>query len=202
MQSPVIRRAGKVTWAVLLLCVLATLLTKSGDSPLIRYFLFEWSLITHGEVWRLISPVFVHFTLMNSAILHLLFNGVIWLNFAGAIERTEGSKRLAGIFFLSALVSNACAYWAYGPFFGGLSGVVYALVGYLWARSRSLAQYRPLMPMPTFIAFGIFLLAGYTGWLGPIANAAHLGGVITGVIYALGVNVLSRPPDWRSSPDQ
>ncbi len=192
-KSPVLRRAGPVTWTVLLLCIVATLLTKAGGGSLTVKFLFYPPLIKQGEVWRIITPVFLHFKMMGSPVMHLLFNGVIWLNMAGQIEQLEKRYRIILLFFITAILSNIAAYFTYGFSFGGLSGVVYGLIGYLWMAGRKSSAYQRTMPKQMFIVFLAFMLIGYTGVFGAVANNAHTAGLIAGAAYAFLL-----PPRFKS----
>ncbi|SUO94362.1 rhomboid family intramembrane serine protease [Suttonella ornithocola] len=185
MNSPVLQRAGIVTWGVLALCVGFTLLTGAGSRPITVQFLFYPPLIYQGEIWRILTPAFLHFDMLGSPFLHLLFNGVIWLNFASAIECDEGRFRLLFLFIVSAILSNCVAYMIYGPGFGGLSGVVFALIGYLWWQGRSNPILAMVMPKQMFLAFLGFLLIGFTGLFGNMANMAHLAGLIIGIGFAM-----------------
>lgn len=190
-QSPVLRRAGWVTWSVSLACFLFTLLTQAGTMPNTAWFLFDWQAIMDGQMWRLLTPTFLHFTVMDSPIVHLLFNVIIWLNFAGYIEQVEGHKRLLLLFLMTAVVSNGVAYLFYAEHFGGLSGVVFALIGYLRWRGRYLPIYQSIMPDSMFWVFVVFVLVGFTGLLGNMANMAHIGGLIAGLVIAWIVNINS-----------
>ena len=86
---------------------------------------------TFVQFWRFLSPVFLHFSH-----LHIGFNLVAWWVLASATERYWGSKTLVTIFLWLALVSNVCQYLAADERFGGLSGVVYGMFGFLWAYSK------------------------------------------------------------------
>ena len=83
--------------------------------------------------------------------------------------------------------------------FGGMSGVIYGLLGYSWLWSRITGD--PLLRLPTG------LLGFMVGWLllcmsgvvealgfGAIANAAHAAGLAVGMALGLGAGLLySRP---------
>ena len=143
--------------------------------------------IEHGEVWRLVTPIFLHFN-----ILHIVFNVLALSTLGTMIEIRRGSLRLALMILLLAIASN------FGEFmyqeqanpggthlFGGISGVVCGLFGYVWMKGL----YEPEQGMilhPNSVTFGLLWIAMcMTGVLGPIANAAHVVGLIMGV--ALGV---------------
>ncbi|HAG62184.1 MAG TPA: hypothetical protein DCL40_04700, partial [Coxiellaceae bacterium] len=130
--------------------------------------------------WRLFSPMFLHMSL-----LHLLFN-LYWLYDMGSLIEVKESRWFYVLLLLAtALVSHLSQWLLVGPAFGGLSGVVYGLFGYLWFLSR----YRPWSGyyMRSDIAYWLlgWMVLGFVGVLGPVANWAHLGGLIAGVMLAL-----------------
>ena len=72
-----------------------------------------------------------------------------------------------------------------GPNFGGLSGVVYGLLGYGWIY-RALNPKQPPLVSNAIIGFMlIWLILGFADML-PVgmANWAHLGGLLSGMAYA------------------
>lgn len=136
--------------------------------------------IRRGEVWRLVTPIFMHYGLM-----HILFNMMLLLRLGGLIEVRRGTWMLLFLVLASAIPSNLLQYWWSGPLFGGMSGVVYALFGYVWMKGKT----QPgggleLHPDMVFILIA-WLFISMTGWVGPIANAAHVGGLLVGM--AIGV---------------
>lgn len=148
------------------------------------------SQIREGEVWRLFTPMFLHFSLP-----HILFN-MMWLYELGMmIEFRRGSGRFLVLVLLLAALSNLCQYYwglsrmsqsGMAPMeFGGMSGVIYGLMGYVWVKSR----YYPLLAMrlsPNTVLFAvIFLVLCMLDFMGPIANAAHVSGLIAGLILGL-----------------
>ena len=108
------------------------------------------------------------------------------------IEIRRGSLRLAAMILILAVTSNFGEF-VYGEkiepgephSFGGISGVVCGLFGYVWMKGL----YEPEQGMilhPNSVSFGLLWVAlCMTGMFGPIANAAHVVGLIMGV--ALGV---------------
>ena len=104
----------------------------------------------------------------------------------GQIERHSGSAKLVQIFLLSSLVSGFGQFWLDGPNFGGLSGVVYALLGYIWWMGW-LAPQRGLVIARSYVVFMlVWLVIGFVEPMGmSIANMAHLFGLISGCVIAL-----------------
>lgn len=197
MKSPVIARAGMVTRTVLTICIALTLWTDFGDNRArLLPWLYVWPAITDGDIWRIWTPAFLHFSAWGSPVFHILFNGMWWLMLGGLVESTRGGFRLALFFLISAGLSNVAAYSAYGPFFGGLSGVVYALAGYVWLGGFVRRDYRAAVPHALMAFFTGFMLLGWTGLLGNMADFAHLGGLLTGM--ALAVPLLLRDRERQS----
>jgi GlpG protein len=173
-----LQRFGWATLLILALCVLVYLSQFVVGDSLYRALLFPVQL---GRLvdspWRLITPALLHFS-----ILHITFNLIWWLDLGGAIERLQSSWRLLGLALVVAAVSNLAQFLASGPLFGGLSGVVYGLLGYVWLWGR----WRPGegLSVSTSIALLMvgWLLLCWTGLLGPVANIAHLAGLATGLL--------------------
>lgn len=145
--------------------------------------------IRSGEVWRLVTPIFIHF-----GPAHILFNMLALLAFGQRIEMVRGRGRFLALVLLSAVASNVGQYLAKGGMFGGMSGVIFALGGYLWIKgqvapgqglgldSRN-AQYM-------FIWFLVGVLAPLanpegTGFPYNMANFAHGIGLLAGLVLGL-----------------
>jgi GlpG protein len=132
--------------------------------------------IRHGQVWRLFTPMFLHF-----GILHLLFN-MLWLRDLGSmIEARKSPWMLLILTFVLAAVSNVAQYLYSGPNFGGMSGVVYGLFGYIWMQGRFNPAFRlALHPQIVTMMIAWFFLC-LTGFVGPVANVAHGVGAGVGI---------------------
>ncbi|OGV60175.1 MAG: hypothetical protein A2283_19615 [Lentisphaerae bacterium RIFOXYA12_FULL_48_11] len=130
-----------------------------------------------GEIWRLFTPIFLHF-----GPLHLLFN-MLWLKDLGtAIEKRHSSLVLAILIMAIASASNLAQYLVRGPSFGGMSGVVYGLFGYIWMQSRyniSSGFHLDKQIVIMMIAWFVLCLSGLAG---PIANTAHGVGLLSGMV--------------------
>lgn len=186
-------RSGVFTLSIALICVVIYGLLLSIGQAVFDALSYPTDIKHTHEYWRLISPVFLHFSAM-----HLIFNLIWWWDLGGLIERTQSKMQLFGVFLATALLSNLGQSLAFGNAnnFGGLSGVVYGLLGYVWL--YPLANPRVGFRLNTAIV--IFMIAwlaiGYSGILdnvlGKMANDAHLIGLLTGVILGCAFGVLHR----------
>jgi GlpG protein len=158
---------------------------RTGDSAKIkevyesvsRPFPSNLSAIRHGQVWRLVTPIFVHLSLM-----HLLFN-MYWLFLLGGmIEDRYGALWLLALVLITAVISNLTQYYWAGPMFGGMSGVNYALFGYIWMKSKFDPAAGLYIGQRDVFLMLLWFAACFTGWLGPVANGAHAGGLISGAV--------------------
>ncbi|MGQ0637288.1 MAG: rhomboid family intramembrane serine protease [Planctomycetaceae bacterium] len=142
--------------------------------------------IRRGEIWRLVTPIFIHFGPM-----HLLFNMLAAHSLLGVVEMRYGSMRLALLVVLLAVISNVSQYLWSGPTFGGMSGVVFGVFGFAWMKSRFDPTSGIYIDPGSVTMMLFFLVLCMTGYLGPIANTAHLTGLLAGVALALA------PIFWR-----
>jgi GlpG protein len=148
--------------------------------------------ILRGQVWRAFTPMFLHF-----GVLHILFN-MMWVWQLGrVIEAMKGSLFFLLLVLGVALVSNnAQALWdqyvAGMRGFGGMSGVVAGLFGYAWMKSR-FQPYQGLRIPDQMVGLMLgWLVICSLGWVGPIANAAHWGGLIAGMVMGFFPTLLNR----------
>jgi len=147
---------------------------RSGFDILYRAGLVE---IRHGQLWRLVTPIFIHFDF-----LHIFFN-LFWLqDLGGMIEARLGTVRLGRLVFVIAALSNVAEFLWSGPYFGGMSGVVYGLLAYIWMKSRlDPASGIVLHPWTVGMA-GIWFLLCLAGVV-RAANAAHTVGLVVGTAW-------------------
>lgn len=159
----------------------------AGDGAA-RFIPHDFTEIRHGQVWRLITPVLIHFDVG-----HLVLNMFGLLFFGGQIEAHRGSLRFGLLVLLLAIPSNVAEFADNGnPLFGGMSGVVFGLFGYVWMKS---IYDRPsglfvnpgtvvimLMFLILCVLGGIPAFESSFGQLFPsIANTAHITGLGLGI---------------------
>jgi GlpG protein len=152
--------------------------------------------VRSGEVWRLITPIFLHFSPW-----HLLFNMSLFYSIGGQIEGRRGELRFASLVLASAALSNFGQFYvpslmnplrAYVPF-GGMSGVVYALFGYVWTKSKYEPTAELYIHQNTVVLMLAWLVACSLGFIDGVANWAH------GVGLAVGMAIGIAPHAWRKS---
>ncbi len=128
-----------------------------------------------GQLWRLVTPIFVHYSFM-----HIFFN-MWWLFDLGRIiEIRQSSLRLLVLVLAIAVISNAGQAFISSAGFGGMSGVVYGLLGYLWSKGRYQPELGFGISQQTMTIMLVWLVLGFTGLLGPVANGCHLFGLASG----------------------
>lgn len=146
----------------------------------------SWSeAMARGELWRLLTPAFLHFSAF-----HILFNGLWIWELGRRLEAVLGVGHYLLFFGGTAIAANL-AQFASGPsVFGGMSGVVYALIGFIWMRQK-FSPHPMLAVPPGIIGFMlVWLVICFTGIVdrfigGSIANGAHFGGLLAGMAWGI-----------------
>ena len=152
----------------------------------ISMFDFDQTFWIDNQWWRLITPIFIHFSFA-----HLAFN-CLWIFILGEkIENTDGSLIFILLVIFSAILSNCLQYfWTETSLFGGLSGVIYGLIGFCMIVEFDSQYDRYKLPPALYLFMIVWLLLGFAGILdlfgfGSVANFAHLGGLISGILFAM-----------------
>ena len=184
---------GPLTLVLIIACVVVFFLTKFGHEPERTLYLFltnweeagryiQWQQdfpeIRHGEIWRLFTPMLIHFSF-----LHIFFN-MLWLRDLGSmIEARRGSILFAVLVLVVAAVSNVAQYFWHGPIFGGMSGVVYGLLGYVWMQGRFNPASGLFLHPTTVMMMLIWFVLCLVGIIPNVANATHAAGLALGVAW-------------------
>ncbi|PAU55960.1 rhomboid family intramembrane serine protease [Pseudomonas indica] len=201
-------RGKPVTVAVLGLTLIVAALTFVGDNAAaIRWFTFQdfridggylyfstlGDSLAAGQWWRLLTPMLLHF-----GFLHLAMNSMWYWELGRRIEAHQGSLALLGLTLVFGLVSNFAQYLHAGPsLFGGLSGVLYGLLGHCWLYQKLAPNPAYRLPPGVVVLMLVWLVVCMTGvfeWLGiaAIANAAHVGGLVVGCLTGVAGGALAR----------
>jgi len=180
---------GPLTFAMIVVSVAVFFLSKFGthNERIMGLFMTDWSSgqpdltlpeIRHGEVWRLFTPIFIHLSP-----LHILFN-MLWLRDLGSmIEGRQSSLHLLILTLVIAGCSNLAQCYTSGPVFGGMSGVVYGLLGYIWMRGKFDPASGLYVHPSTVWMMIIWFFACLIGIIPHVANAAHAAGLVIGMAW-------------------
>ncbi|WP_100754039.1 rhomboid family intramembrane serine protease GlpG [Vibrio salilacus] len=181
MLAMIKAKAGPVTLSVMMMCIVIFGLQQFGSGQGVFNALHFPAFSTQQwQLWRWVSHALLHFSIM-----HIAFNLLWWWQLGGDIEQRLGSAKLLQLLVISAALSGAGQYWIEGANFGGLSGVVYALVGYLWMLGYKAPQLGLNLPKPVIGFMLAWLVLGFVQPFMAIANTAHLAGLISGVLLGL-----------------
>lgn len=191
-------KAGPVTKGLIFVSIVVAVITGLGSDrgTFFQSLLFEswavvdgslvptgWQAILSGQFWRIFTPMFLHFDPF-----HILFNMYMLYHFGTQVEsRIPTWKYLVLVLAMSACANIGQVAWndvtqSHAPF-GGMSGVVYGLFGFIWIKSIFEPQERYFMPQQTVIILGIWMLLGVFDVISHIANGAHVVGFISGCAF-------------------
>ena len=197
-----------------------------------NYFALSLAGLEHGYVWQLLT-----FQFMHAGWMHILFNSLAIYFFGRPVEAALGRRHFLTLYLASGviggLVQMLFAYWL--PSFGsavvgasaGAMGLIAAFAVLHWTERFSLLIYFIPVSMTGKMLFVVSLALACLGLLTPnssIANAAHLGGILTGAFYvrlfiqgqwsgwrfpvrraaprAYAVKRAGKGPFWRSGADE
>ncbi|MCO6453733.1 MAG: rhomboid family intramembrane serine protease [Pirellulaceae bacterium] len=214
-NRPTTRRCPLV-WVLIGLSVLVSLSTNFGTQiePVQRYLNFckvedagggsyrypvdGFTQVRQGQLWRTVTPIFLHFGLM-----HLIFNMLVLYYLGSQIEDRVGTVRFGLLVLTIAVLSNVGQYAVErSPLFGGMSGVGYGLFGYVWMKTlHDPGSGMYISPLNVMLMLGFFVLCVLRefppldevlgSFLPRVANTAH------GVGLALGAAWGYLPLWWR-----
>jgi GlpG protein len=181
---------GPLTFVLIVVSVVVCLLSRLGDDPrpILGLFITDFTRynpfgprlpeVLHGQVWRLITPIFIHF-----GVLHILFN-MLWLRDLGSmIEGRQSWRMLAVLVLVVAVCSNLAQFFYAGPVFGGMSGVVYGLLGYIWMRGKFDPGSGLYLHPSTVTMMIIWFFACFTPFIPHVANGTHAAGLVIGLAW-------------------
>ena len=144
--------------------------------------------VESGQVWRLVTPIFLHANL-----LHIGFNLYILARFGRLVEAGLGWWRFGLTVLTIAVLSNLAEYWVNlgvgdgpvfelrsSPLFGGMSGVDLGLFGLVWVRGKYDRRWADLLHPRTVVIFLGFYALCLVGLVGGVANTAHTAGLLVG----------------------
>jgi GlpG protein len=154
-----------------------------------------------GELWRLVSPIFLHFSFW-----HLLFNLVMLYDLGRQVEQRRGAVRYLLLVLVIAIASNVAQFYlgagvwhiGTGAFsvtpsgnFGGMSGVLYGLFGYIWVKTRCEPELGFELSSLTIACMVAWLCLCLLEVIPvPVANVCHGAGLFMGLLLGYVTYVL------------
>lgn len=182
MLFPLFFDVSSITTLVEIICIAVYVLSLIDDSLVIQYLALGkaeiFSSIT--DYYKLLTPTFVHFSFI-----HITFNLVMFEAMARPIERTFGKVKFFSLFISVALLSNVvqyCFMTDMNGYFGGLSGVVYGVIGYSGVLSRR-KDLPPSFNIPPGLLTVSVIFIFISFFMGGIANLCHIGGLVVGMLW-------------------
>jgi membrane associated rhomboid family serine protease len=176
---------------ILVTCIVAvTAVQFSVDTNLgaVAVGLLKPAVIEYGEYWRILTGATVH-----GGLAHIAFNSFAFFSFGRLFEFLSNRAHLA-IVFLVAVIGGGLASLILFPegFSVGASGGILGLVAYLGVYSFKRRRFvTPEFRKNLLFNIGFILVFGLVLYQ-YIDNYAHIGGLLTGAVYAL-IQVPSDP---------
>lgn len=195
------RRFPPFTIALIALNIAAFLvemwIDRRTNFPLERYGALSLPGLRHGYIWQ-----FLTFQLLHAGWIHLLLNCWGIFVFGPPLEATLGKSRLATLYFVSGIAGGAlqvlASVFSYERFGGPVVGASAGVFGLVAAFTQLFPDAR--MTLLLFFIIPIRMTANrmltvaaiitvvgimFPNWLlgAHVAHAAHLGGLISGLIF-------------------
>lgn len=189
-----------VTVALIAACIVVASVSKLGTDVMAVRGLFFPVLpttgvadllagLSSGGLWlRTLTPALLHF-----GAIHLVFN-MLWFWYLGRLmEPVLGVWRYALVLLLTAFSANVLQYlWEGSNNFGGMSGVVYGQLGFIWLWQLVSTERRLRLPMPMIMVFLAALVLMEILASAFIATAAHVGGLVAGMVAGAALGLMYR----------
>lgn len=191
-----------VTVLLIIACLVVAIVSNLGADVMAVRMLFFPEIASGGQLpvialmtgldsisdWlRTLTPALLHF-----GPIHLVFN-LLWLWFFGRMmEPALGVKSYVAVILIMAFSANVLQYsWSGTSNFGGMSGVVYGQLGFIWMWQTLRTDSSLRLPLPMIMVFLVSLVLMEVLASSMIASAAHLGGLLSGMLCGLALAAIS-----------
>jgi membrane associated rhomboid family serine protease len=195
--------------------LLAAQMFLRGAQTEVHYFALSLEGLKSGYLWQLVT-----FQFMHAGWLHLIFNSLAIFFFGRSVETVLGRGRFLAVYFSSGILGGvvqmlfALMFQSFDAPVVGASAGAYGLVAAFavlhWTERFTLLFYFiPVTLRGKTLLWGTIALAvtmllgtivltmiGREDHSGGVANAAHLGGILTGFFYVRQI-VQGRWPHWQ-----
>lgn len=176
-----------ITYILIVLNVMFYLFTSIYDinGDILYALANNYEFIKVGQFYRLLSSMFLH-----GDIMHLVFNMYALYALGPQVERYYGKRRFICIYFLSGLLGSvfSCVFMSSGVLSIGASGALFGLLGsiayftyYYRATLQGLLRSSIVPAILLNLSLGLFISG--------IDLAAHIGGLIGGVLIAMAIGI-------------
>lgn len=167
-----------------------------GDvDPIINWGAKVNILIAAGQIWRLVTPIFIH-----ASLTHFLFNAYALYLFGRRVESAYGAVRLFVLFFFSGIGGTIASLWLSPSVSVGASGAIFGLFAaeavLLW-RNRALLGAYANSRLNNLLLMAVLNLVIALAPGSQIDLWAHIGGALTGALMAAWIG-----PIWRVVPSE
>jgi membrane associated rhomboid family serine protease len=204
-----------VNAAIFLAQMLVSQMFLRGAEIEVNYFALSLTGLKSGYLWQLVT-----FQFMHAGWLHLIFNSLAIFFFGRPVETALGRGRVLAVYFSSGIIGGvvqmlfALMFQSFDAPVVGASAGAYGLVAAFavihWTEQFTLFIYFfPVTLRGKTLLWGTIALAvtmllgtivltmiGREDHSGGVANAAHLGGILTGFFYVRQI-VQGRWPRWE-----
>ncbi|GGX71333.1 rhomboid family intramembrane serine protease [Saccharospirillum salsuginis] len=131
-----------------------------------------------GQWWRLLTSVFLH-----GGLLHIVFNAIVLANIGIFLEPLLGRVSFIIVYLLTGLLaSTASLVFNDNVVSVGASGAIFGMYGFFLALLTTnlfKPDFRSMFLKNTLGFVGLNIAIGF---FGPIDNAAHIGGLVSGFV--------------------
>jgi rhomboid protease GluP len=174
--TPIILSLNVIIWLLMIANGISPIFP--GTEDVMKWGATSTDAVTHGEYWRLWTSNYLHY-----GIIHLGVNMLSLNNVGRMLEQFIGWWRFALLYTISGICASAVSIW-WNPYAVGVgaSGAIVGLVGILLAiLTTNLIEKSVRMKMLRSIAISAGLMV-VIGMQANVDNAAHLGGLVAGMI--------------------
>lgn len=174
-------------WAIGIVYVLSCVLSGSFFQPAFPVLAVLGAKINEriadGELWRLLTAVFLHANLI-----HIFFNGYALSVLGPETERFYGHGRFLALYLLSGIGGSIASYALSPAPAVGASGAIFGLIGglgvFYYLNRRVLGEFGQNQVRGIVAIAIINLLIGFAAQ-GVIDNWGHLGGLLSGIVIGV-----------------
>ncbi|HYM60398.1 MAG TPA: rhomboid family intramembrane serine protease [Thermoanaerobaculia bacterium] len=166
------------------------------SNPLLLWGAIRPPLVWRGELWRLVTAMFLH-----GSTLHIGFNAWALYQLGSLYEVMFGSRRFAFIYFATGLCASVASSLHIHGASVGASGAIFGVLGaFIFSirrspRWRRQSWTRGLLMQLVLVAI-VNIIIGFSVTF--IDNAAHIAGLVSGLLFGL-IPTHTPPPAPRES---